>query len=189
MHLEYAVRSRVSSRLSEVVCFGMPCRALSRVGMVGRKGAAAGVRNNTIPALMAASCGRSVMQFVMAFSQCDQDDGKWSFQDVNVSDGNMLMVLTAVSIKRAGTINRVSSCALYNLLGAFDGYSSQQDTPGFLFLQTLSVCIAHGRVFHIFTSSDCKDLTYARRFTADMYSVCSNGLLLSGLRYASKVQG
>ena len=101
----------------------MPRRALSRVEMDGRKGAAAGVRSDSIPALMAALCGRSTMQFVMSFSQGDQSDDKRSLQNVDVSDGNVLM---ALSIKRAGT---VSSCALYNLLGAVDGYSSQQHAP------------------------------------------------------------
>lgn len=116
MHLGCAVWNRVSSRSFEVVCFGMPCW-LCREWGDGRKGAAARVVNDSIPALMAASCACSMIQFAMSSRQCDQNDAKESLQDVNVSDGNVSMVVDG-SFYKQGWNHKVSSCALYNLLGA-----------------------------------------------------------------------
>jgi hypothetical protein len=83
-------------------------------------------------------------------------------------------MLTAVSTKRAGTTIEcpVAPSIIFLAPRRLLVYS-QRDTPGFLFLQTLSVCIAYTRITHILTSNDIKELVYARRFTADMYSVSS----------------
>lgn len=66
---------------------------------------------------MAASCGRSITQFAMGSPQCDQNNSKKSYQDVKVSDGNVSMVVDG-SFYKQGWNHKVSSCALYNLLGA-----------------------------------------------------------------------
>jgi len=116
MHLGCAVGKRVSSRSFEVVCFGMP-RGLCREWGDGQKGAAARVVNDSIPALMAASCGRSITQFAVGFQQCDQKDGRKSGQDVAMSDGNVSMGVDG-SFYKQGWKHKVSICALYNLLGA-----------------------------------------------------------------------
>jgi hypothetical protein len=94
---------------------------------------------------MAASCGPSITQFAMDLMQCDQNDDKRSFQDVRVSDGNVLMMLTAVSTKRAGTTIEcpVAPSIIFLAPRRLLAYS-QQDTPGFLSLQTcLSVLSIH----------------------------------------------
>lgn len=98
------------------------CALVCLVGFVGsgemvKKGAAARVVNDSIPALMAASCGRSMTQFAMGFQKCDQNDSNKSVQDVNVSVGNVSMVVDGTLYKQ-GWNHKVSSCAFYNLLGA-----------------------------------------------------------------------
>jgi hypothetical protein len=132
---------------------------------------------------MAASCGPSITQFAMNSMQCDQNDDKRSVQDVNVSDANVLMMLTAVSMKRAGTTIEcpVAPSIIFLAPRRLLVYS-QQDTPGFLFLQTLSVFL-----YRLYTGHPHPHLERHQR--ADLcktvrcrHVFCLNNGLLSDLR-------
>jgi hypothetical protein len=137
---------------------------------------------------MAASCSRSVFQFAMAFFQCDQNDDERSFQDVNVSDGNVLMMLTAVSTKRAGTTIECSlppsiiSLAPRRLL-----VYSQQDAPWlslFCKLYPTVSCIQKSPTSSLLATvkpGPCKTVLCRHGFRLN------NGLLLSDFRFYLKV--
>lgn len=88
MHLGCALYDRVSSRSSEVVCVVMPCRAVSGMGTTEKEQQLINRRSgSSIPALMAASRSRLMIQFGSGSSQDDQNDGKRSLQDAKVTSG------------------------------------------------------------------------------------------------------
>jgi hypothetical protein len=89
MHLVFGLCDRGSSRSSEVVCVVMYCRAVSRMGMTEKEQQVInrGTNGSSMPALMAASRGRSMVQFGEASSQDDQNDDKRSRQDAKGSSG------------------------------------------------------------------------------------------------------
>lgn len=174
MHLGCAVWKCVSSRSFEVVCFGMP-RGLCREWGDGQKGAAARVVNDSIPALMAASCGRSMTQFAVGFQQCDQNDGRKSVQTWMCLTGMFRSVLMAVSINRAGSIKCPFAPSIISLAPRRLLVYSQQHAPGpRLTLSANSVWLCRAYQSHLRLHLERqRHLAYARRFTADMSSVRS----------------
>lgn len=188
MHLGCAVGKRVSSRSFEVVCFGMP-RGLCREWGDGQKGAAARVVNDSIPALMAASCGRSITQFTMASFNATRRTVGSRVRTWLCLTGMFRWVLMAVSINRAGSIKCPFAPSIISLAPRRLLVYSQQHAPGLPFLQTLSGCVVH--ILELLTSSPRTTATPSLCKTVHCRHVLCliNGLLLSDLRSTSKSIG